>query len=605
MSLLDKVKKHQDTEDKLKWNGTFGEYIKEVEKNPMIAQRAHQRIYNMIKESGILEHENGKKEYQFFSHEIFGLEDVFEQLVEEYFKPAALGLDVRKRLLMLMGPVSGGKSSILMLLKKGLEAYSKTENGAIFAIDGCPMNQEPLLLLPYDLRKKFEEELGIKIEGELNPYTRYMVENEYGGDILKVPVKRIFLSEKNRVGIGTFSPSDPKSQDISELVGSIDFSTITKYGSESDPRAYRFDGELNIANRGLMEFQEILKCDEKFLWHLLSLTQEGNFKIGRFALVDADEVIIAHTNEAEYKTFISNKKNEALISRMKVIKVPYNLTVKAEEKIYEKAVNTTRMEVEIVPLAYNAVANFSVLTRLKESLTLGIALVQKLKVLNGETIRSVDAEKVKGEFLDEGMTGIDPRFIINCISSSIIKNNGILDGLETLKIIRERLHLIPGISDKEVEQYKSCVDLANMEYLKEAEKVFVEMFEDQTESLVKGLFDNYLKELENKKAGKEVNKQLLREVEVCMEISEPEASEFRETVAYQVEKLKESGKEFDLMSDENLRDIMKKITYYQMKKYISYTDENVKKAIDHLQTKKGYSKEIAERFVKQLVNSFQ
>ena len=139
-------------------------------------------------------------------------------------------------------------------------------------------------------------------------------------------------------GIGTFSPSDPKSQDIADLTGSIDFSTIGEYGSESDPRAYRFDGELNKANRGIMEFQEMLKLDEKFLWHLLSLSQEGNFKAGRFALISADELVVAHTNETEYRAFIANKKNEALQSRIIVIPIPYNLRVSDEVRIYEKLI---------------------------------------------------------------------------------------------------------------------------------------------------------------------------------------------------------------------------------------------------------------------------
>lgn len=207
-----------------------------------------------------------------------------------------------------MGPVSGGKSTIVTMLKRGLEQYSRTDEGALYAIKGCPMHEEPLHLIPYELRPEFEEAYNIKIEGNLCPSCQLMLEEVYNNRVEDVLVERIFLSEDKRVGIGTFSPSDPKSQDIADLTGSIDFSTIAEYGSESDPRAYRFDGELNKANRGIMEFQEMLKCDEKFLWHLLSLTQEGNFKAGRFALISADELIIAHTNEAEYRSFISNKK---------------------------------------------------------------------------------------------------------------------------------------------------------------------------------------------------------------------------------------------------------------------------------------------------------
>jgi len=602
MSLADKVKAYQDEQDTLAWNGTFEEYLQKVKDNPLLAQRAHQRMYNMIMESGVTKK---TKEYKFFSKEIFGLESVFEQLVEDYFKPAALGLDVRKRLLMLMGPVSGGKSSILMLLKKGMEAYSQTENGALYAIDGCPMNQDPLLLLPHPLRRELETELGIKIEGELNPYTRHLVDHVYSGDILRVPVKRIFFSEKNRVGIGTFSPSDPKSQDISELIGSIDFSTITTYGSESDPRAYRFDGELNIANRGLMEFQEILKCDEKFLWHLLSLTQEGNFKVGRFALVDADEVIIAHTNEAEYKNFVSNRKNEALISRMKVIKVPYNLQVEAEEKIYEKAISSTNQKVEVVPLAYKAVAIFSILTRLQESIMYSLGLLEKLRIYNGRSIDGVTAIDLQREYVNEGMEGIDPRFIINSLSSSMIRNNGIVDGLDTLRLIEERLPHIPGITPKQVEHYIECLKLAKREYYNEAEKVFIEMFKGQTESLVKGLLENYVKEISALGSGKEINVDILRDVEVAMNVSEAEADEFRDKVQYQVSKLKESDKDFKLFNIDMVKDMMKKITYVQTKKYISINSDNAEKAIDHLVKDKKYSREVAERFVRQLVNSFQ
>ncbi len=205
-----------------------------------------------------------KKNIPFFKDSIYGLEESLEKLVEEYFHSAAKRLDVRKRILLLMGPVSGGKSTLVTMLKRGLEDYSRTENGAVYAIKGCPMNEDPLHLIPLHLREEFQNEFGIKVEGNLSPLNMMRLEQEYSGRIEDVMVERIFFSEDKRTGIGTFSPSDPKSQDIADLTGSIDFSTIAEYGSESDPRAYRFDGELNKANRGMMEFQEMLKCDENF-----------------------------------------------------------------------------------------------------------------------------------------------------------------------------------------------------------------------------------------------------------------------------------------------------------------------------------------------------
>jgi serine protein kinase len=149
-----------------------------------------------------------------------------------------------------------------------LEAFTHTDEGAIYAITDCPQHEDPLNLMPHALRQDFRDATGIQIEGELCPMCALNVQQQYQDDIYRVPVKRLYFSEKERVGIGTFVPSDPKSQDISELVGSIDLSTIGDYGSESDPRAYRFDGELNIANRGLMEFIEMLKADERFLYVL-------------------------------------------------------------------------------------------------------------------------------------------------------------------------------------------------------------------------------------------------------------------------------------------------------------------------------------------------
>ncbi|PJO43212.1 protein prkA, partial [Lysinibacillus xylanilyticus] len=306
---------------------------------------------------------------------IFGLETAIERLVEEYFHPAARRLDVRKRILLLMGPVSGGKSTIVTLLKRGLEQFSRTDEGAVFAIKGCPMHEDPLHLIPHHLRNDFYEEYGIRIEGSLSPLNTMRLEQEYDGRIENVMIERITFSEDKRVGIGTFTPSDPKSQDIADLTGSIDFSTIGEFGSESDPRAYRFDGELNKANRGMMEFQEMLKLDEKFLWNLLSLTQEGNFKAGRFALISADELIVAHTNETEYRSFISNKKNEALHSRIIVMPIPYNLKVSQEELIYEKMIKESDMaHVHIAPHALKAAAIFSVLTRLEVPKKQGVDL---------------------------------------------------------------------------------------------------------------------------------------------------------------------------------------------------------------------------------------
>lgn len=306
MEFFQRLAEYREEERRLVWEGTFADYLPLVVANPRLARTAHARLYDMIVRKGVEETPAGRR-YAFFAKELFGLEAVLERLVEDYFHAAAHRLDVRRRILLLVGPVGAGKSTIVNLLKRGLEEYSRTEEGALYAIKDCPMHEDPLHLIPQALRADFARRYGIQIEGELCPYCRLMVKERYAGCVEKVPVRRIFISEEERVGIGTFSPSDPKSQDIADLTGSVDFATIGQYGTEADPRAYCFDGELNKANRGLLEFQELLKVDERFLYHLLSLSQEGNFKAGRFALISADEAAVASSDQRPRKARVDGQ----------------------------------------------------------------------------------------------------------------------------------------------------------------------------------------------------------------------------------------------------------------------------------------------------------
>ena len=423
---VQKISSHNKWEEKLKWEGTFKDYLKLVEKDPRIARSAHARVFDMIMEAGV-SHSGKEKKYNFFAEEIFGLGDTLKKIVDEYLKPASCYLDTKRRILILVGPVGSGKSTIVNMLKKGLEEYTKTPQGALYSIKGCPMQEEPLHLIPRSLRPEFEEFFGVKVEGELCPFCRLRVREVYGGRIEDVLVERIFISEQDRVGIGTFSPSDPKSQDMAELVGSMDFSTVGRYGSESDPRAYKFDGELNKANRGIMEFQEIFKADEKFLYILLNLAQEGCFKAGRYALISADELVVGHTNEGEFKKFIEEEKNEALKSRLFVVPVPYNLKVSEEVKIYQKLISQSFWgrggDKHMAPHTLTAAAYFSVLTRLKESNRSGINLVKKMKLYDGELdggYTSFDVEELKREFPREGFEGIDPRFVADRLSYALV-----------------------------------------------------------------------------------------------------------------------------------------------------------------------------------------
>lgn len=586
MSLLDKIVKYREEEEKLHWEGTFAEYLEIVKEKPWVAQPAHARIYNMIVDAGV-EEIDGRKIYKFFSNELYGLEEALERLVEEYFHPAAKRLDVRKRILLLMGPVGGGKSTLVTLLKRGLEAYSRTERGAVYAIKGCPMHEDPLHLIPPELRDDFYKEYGIRIEGSLSPLNMMRLEKEYGGRIEDVLVERIFFSEDRRIGIGTFSPSDPKSQDIADLTGSIDFSTIAKYGSESDPRAYRFDGELNKANRGIMEFQEMLKLDEKFLWHLLSLTQEGNFKAGRFALISADELIVAHTNEAEYRSFISNKKNEALHSRIIVMPIPYNLKVSAEEKIYEKMIRESDVkDVHIAPHTLRIAAMFTILTRLKEPQRKDIDLITKMRLYDGEMVEGfsdVDVEELKKEYPDEGMEGIDPRYVFNRISSAIIKKETkSINALDVLRSLKDGLDSHPSINQEQKEKYLNFISMARKEYdelaKKEVQKAFVYSYEESAKTLLENYLDNVeaycnKTKLRDPLTGEEItpDEKLMRSIEEQIGISENAKKAFREEILIRISAFARKGKKFDYNSHDRLREAIQKKLFADLKDVVKIT----------------------------------
>jgi serine protein kinase len=586
MDIFERIERYRAEEEKLQWSGTFRDYVEIVRSNPRVARTAHARVYDMIAWHGITE-ENGQKRYKFFEQGIFGLDRTIEKLVEEYFHSAARRLDVRKRILLLMGPVSGGKSTIVTMLKRGLERYSKTDEGALYAIKGCPMQEEPLHLVPMELREEVEKELGVKIEGDLCPSCQMRLQTEYNGVIENVAVERIILSEAKRVGIGTFSPSDPKSQDIADLTGSIDFSTITEYGSESDPRAYRFDGELNKANRGIMEFQEMLKCDEKFLWNLLSLTQEGNFKAGRFALISADELIIAHTNESEYKAFISNKKNEALQSRMIVMPIPYNLRVSDEEKIYAKLIQQSDMQhIHIAPHTLRTASIFSILTRLRESKKQGMDLLKKMRMYDGEAVegfKEADLKEMQNEFPDEGMTGIDPRYVVNRISSALIRHDApCINALDVLRSLKDGLDQHPAITREDRERYLNFISIARKEYdelaKKEVQKAFVYSFEESA----KTLFENYVDNIESycnwtkikdPLTGEELDpdERLMRSIEEQIGISENAKKAFREEILIRISTYARKGKQFDYSSHERLREAIEKKLFADLKDIVKIT----------------------------------
>ena len=264
MDLDELLKAAEQEEERLLWEGTFAQYARMVVDNPALARLSHTHIHDMIISYGVEQGRYGHPVYGLFNGELFGLDEPLSRLVE-YLASAAQRSEARLRILLLLGPPASGKSSIVNLIKRGLEAYSRTAPGALYAIQGCPMQEEPMHLIPPHLRPQLEKEFGVYVEGDLCPRCRYVLRREHHGRVSQMPVRRIAMSEFESVGIGTFVASDPGAQNVALLVGSVDNNLLGGDRQEVAGRAYRLDGELNVANRGLMEFAEIFKCESGLL----------------------------------------------------------------------------------------------------------------------------------------------------------------------------------------------------------------------------------------------------------------------------------------------------------------------------------------------------
>jgi serine protein kinase len=602
----------------LRWEGTFRDYFELVAQNPRIAQLSHARINDMVHAAGVERLNEGTQHeilsYNFFATELFGIEEPIARIVE-YFKSAAQRLEVRKRILLLMGPVGGGKSTIVNMLKRGLEDWSKTATGSVYAIKDCPMHEEPLHLIPHQLRHEVEKHYGIYIEGDLCPQCRYSLEKTYGGRHEDVKVHRVIFSEKERVGIGTFSPSDPKSQDITELTGSIDLSTIGEVGVESDPRAYRFDGELNIANRGLMEFVEMLKVDEKFLYSLLTLSQEQSIKTGRFAMIYADEVILSHTNENEYIAFAGNRKSEALQDRIILVRVPYNLRVSQEEKIYDKLLHQSEAlrNVHLAPNTLRVAAMFAVMTRLEEPKRQNVDIVKKMKLYDGEDVegyKSKDVRELKEETVREGMDGISPRYIINRLSSALVRDGvTCINPIDALRAIKDGFEQHTGISSEQRERYLNHISQARKEYDElakiEVQRAFVYSFEEMARTMCNNYLDN-VEAFCNKERIKDPiteeemdpDEQLMRSIEEQIGISENAKNTFRQEILIRISSYARKGKPFEYNSHERLKEAIEKKIFADLKDVVKITTSaktpdpdqlrRINEVIDRLVKEHGY-----------------
>jgi len=590
------------------WSGTFWDYLELVGKNPSVARNSFQRLYDMILHFGTERYSVCREDYvryHFFSDPIdngadaiFGLDRALMNLVD-FFRSAAYGYGTERRILLLHGPVGSSKSTLARLLKKGLEYYSMLEEGALYTYswnikdkDGeahrfeCPMHEEPLKLIPREARGAVLEKLNadlpeskrIRIEGHLDPFCRKMFDDlriQYGGDWAKVmdhiEVRRLVLSEKDRKGIGTFQPKDEKNQDSTELTGDINYRKIAEYGSDSDPRAFNFDGELNVANRGLIEFIEVLKLDVAFLYDLLGASQEHSIKPKKFAQTDIDEVIIGHTNEPEYRKLQANELMEAFRDRTIKIDVPYNIKLTDEIRIYEKDFNKERIRgVHIAPHTLEMAAMWAVLTRLDEPKKAGLNLMQKLKLYNGKMIPNFTEDSVK-ELMEEspreGMQGISPRYIQDKISNALVSDQAqqekCINPFMVMNELESGLSHHSLLNDEETKKrYKELLGMVKEEY-EDILKSEVQRAISADEDAIKRLCSNYIEnvraytqheKVRNKYTGRdeEPDERLMRSIEEKIDIPESRKDDFRQEIMNYIGALSLDGKKFEYHTNARL-----------------------------------------------------
>lgn len=577
----DRLQKYHFELQNLKEELTFAQYLDKVKKNPQLTQLSHERIYNMVISHGMSE--NGK--YNFFEHELFGLDEPIDDVVN-YFKSAGQRLDIRKRILLLHGPVSGGKSTFADLLKSGLEAYTRTEQGVIYRIKNCPISEEPLHLIPKELRSEFMNESEIYIEGDLCPYCAHHLENTWK-NIEEVPVERFHFSEQQRIGIGTFLPSDPKSQDIAELIGHINYAKIAELGSQTHPEVFEQDGELNISNRGIMEFIEMLKSDKRFLYILLTLSQEQVIKIPGFARVYVDEVVISHTNEQEFIDFQADKKSEALQDRIFKIDFPYTLAIDQEERIYRKLLREAKFDTHIAPLTLIVASMFAVLSRLENAERTDLDYIKKMRLYNLESVEGFsieDISELREQTPREGMHGVSPRYIANQISTTIVKGDiSCITPYKLLRALKDGLSNHPRFDKKEIDRLSTdIIGLVSDEYDRLAQKAVQKAVIYSFEESANNLMENYLNQIEAYLENTEIkdpisgkmrrpDEKLMIRIENKIGVTESIKDDFRSEILRKAGSIARKGGQFNYSSHPKLQEAIEATVYEDHKDTIKLT----------------------------------
>ncbi len=499
------IEQDRETRTKNSWKGTMLEYLELVKANPGIHKLAHKRLFDMIMEPGLTEvnlEENPRlqrifkgekvKVFKFFEENFYGMEKTVNQIVR-YFHSASLKGEESRQVIYLVGPVGSGKSSLVESIKRGLEKLPP-----FYALQGCPMHEEPLHLIPRHLRSEFTKMIDVDVEGDLCPVCRYRLKEEFQGKWEDFPVQTYEFSVRAKRGVGVVPPVDPNNQDTSVLIGGEDISKLDMY-SEGDPRVLDLSGALNVGNRGVTEFIEVFKNETEYLHAMITATQEKAIPApGRHGMIYVDTCILAHSNEAEWRKFKSDHTNEAILDRIVTIKVPYNLRLSEEVKIYKKIIRNSQFKADIAPHTIEVASMFAILSRLEP--TAKCDLLTKLKLYNGEEVvekgktKKIDVQELKEEAKNEGMTGISTRFIMKALDNALSDNieANAIDPISVRESLVQMVKEADFADDLKKRYLEFLQDTLHREYLtileREVTKAFVYSYQEQAESL----FQNYL-----------------------------------------------------------------------------------------------------------------
>ena len=560
------------------WSGTLREYLERLEVDPRPARGAWQRLYAMVAAHGSVApvRPGEPRRWCLFddplgggAEAIHGLAAPLDQLVRT-LRAGALELGPERRMLLLHGPVGSAKSTIVRLLKRGLEDWSQREEGALYTFDWeldgevlpSPLRQDPLLLVPRERRPALEARLTralgtgepIRVRGELDPLSRSVLDEllqRYDGcweqAISHVRVRRLVLSEARRVGIGTFQPKDEKSQDAAELTGDVDLRRLAELGSDSDPRAFRFDGEFCVANRGLLEFVEVLKLEVAFLYDLLGATQEQVIKPRKFQQVSIDQVILGHTNEPEYRRLQADEHMEAFRDRTLTIDVPYTLAVEEERAIHARrfgaALDGGLLSAETLEL----LALWAVLTRLEpceDEAAAPEAWVQRA--------RDAQAPGPQGR---AGFEGFSPRFVGDLIATCLASETPRVEAREALEALELALQGNSLVTHDALRSRGRDALAAVREEWLAAVRRRVQRAAGAEGRQLEELAHAYLQAVRLAATGETLPRaqaQVLEEVEGALGLDPREQREFRRQLGAYVEALEERGEPFRPREDARL-----------------------------------------------------